>query len=365
MVEGGRPISIQEQVRNLPSLPGVYLMKDSLGGIIYVGKSKSLKKRVQSYFTSSKSHTPKIKKLVNHVRLIEHITTDTEFEALMMECNFIQNIKPMYNRRMKNPLAYTYLEIRQKDGLRRIEITNNPSFDEGNLYYGPYTANRNAMERAIQGIQECLKIACNQSSAANTPCLNYSLGLCLGMCLGGEAVKKYEQQLDRFIALLDGTDKSLYEEIEQSMLSAAEQFDFERAAKYRDYMAAVNFILKKEEVLGFTTESSNIVVAEYIDYETIKIFLIKRSTILESCKFDMGRASITQLRSEIKSLIRSVFTGHESVTNTRVMRNEIDRAQIIFSYLQSSGSQHMIIPEEWLTSGDTSDLDQALEHFLG
>lgn len=339
-------------------------MKDSLGGIIYVGKSKCLRKRVQSYFTASKSHTPKIKKLVNHVRSIDHITTDTEFEALMLECEFIQDIKPMYNRRMKNPLPYTYLQIKQKDGLRRIEITNQPNFEEGSLCYGPYTASKNAMERAIQGIQECLKIACNQSSATHTPCLNYSIGLCFGMCLGGEAAKKYEQLMDRFIALLNGTEKSLYDEIEQSMMSAAEQFDFERAAKYRDYMTAMNFILKKEEVLGFTAESSNIVVAELIDDEKMKIFLIKRSTILKSIIFNMEEMSPEQLRVEIKSLIRSEFTGHDSVLNTRVMREEIDRAQIIFSYLRSNGSKHMLVPEDWTTSLDSSDLDQALEHLV-
>ncbi|MFC7679976.1 GIY-YIG nuclease family protein [Paenibacillus sp. GCM10028914] len=369
MLKGGASIytsiTIQEQVSKLPSTPGVYLMKDSLGGILYVGKSKSLKKRVQSYFTNSKSHAPKIKKLVNHVRTIEHVTTDTEFEALMLECSLIQQMKPMYNRRMKNPLAYSYLVIRLVNGLRRIEITSNPSVDEGSLCYGPFAASRNAMERAVQGIQECFKIACNQTTLTNTPCLNYSIGLCLGMCLGGEAANKYNQVMDRFIALLDGADMSLYVEIEQQMMLAAEQFDFEKAAKYRDYMESAHFILKKEEVLDFTAESRNIVMAEYIDYETLKIFLIKRNTVLASCKYNLEQIGIEQVRSEVESLIRSNFADHKNVMNTQIEREEIDQAQIIYSYLQNSdSSQHVIIPDEWLHSENTSDLEQALQQFL-
>lgn len=350
-------------MRNLPSSPGVYLMKDSLGSILYVGKSKNIKKRVQSYFTHSKSHAPKVKKLVNHLRALEYITTDTEFEALMLECNLIQNMKPMYNRRMKNPLAYTYLMITQMDGLRRIEITNNPSFSDGHLCFGPYTANKNAVERAVQGILECFKMSCSHSYAvkSKTPCLNYSIGLCIGMCLGGDAVEKYNQMIDRMIALLDGSDRGLYEEMERMMLEASEDYDFEKAAKYRDDIEAVNFLLKKEKVLGFTEESRNIVVAEYVGYDTVKLFLIKRNIVLACHKYALDRIGITQLHAEIKAHILNHFQADRNQINSKVNRNEVDQAQIIYSYLQSSASHHIFIPEEWLYSKDQSDLDQAIQ----
>ncbi|WP_054955765.1 GIY-YIG nuclease family protein [Paenibacillus dakarensis] len=339
-------------------------MKDSLGGILYVGKSKNLKKRVQSYFTNSKSHAPKIKKLVHHVRKIEHIATDTEFEALMLECNTIQAMKPMYNRKMKNPLAYSYLVIRYVNGLRRIGITNNPTMENGNQIYGPYTSSKHALEHAVHGIMECFQMECNQSSAAKSPCLNYSIGRCFGVCLGGEAVHIYNRIMDRFIGLLDGTDRSLYEEMEQRMMLAAEQYDFEKAAKYRDYMESAKFLLKKEEVIGFTIESRNIVLAEQIDDEMIKIFLIKRDNILASCKFNLQYISAEQLRSEVKSLMQSYFTVQDAAVRNKVTRDEIDRAQIIYSYLQNSGSQHVTIHDEWLHSKDSSELDQVLLQFL-
>ena len=171
---------------------------------------KSLKKRVQSYFYNNKSHSPKVKRLVQHVKDLEHIVTDTEFEAFMLECRLIQDIKPMYNRKMKNPLGYSYIVLRQKRDWRWLEITD--TLDKGDHQssrcFGPYTASRHSLEHAVQKVKECCKIACNHTpaaSSANTPCLNYSIGLCLGKCLGGESARQFDEIMDRFIALLQGT----------------------------------------------------------------------------------------------------------------------------------------------------------------
>lgn len=354
---------MKEKLHNLPSSPGVYLMKDSLGGIIYVGKSKNLKKRVQSYFYQNKSHTPKVKKLVQHVGDLDYMVTDTEFEAFMTECELIQRHKPMHNRKMKNPLAYTYIVIQRTAGLRRIEITNNPMSDNPEqVHFGPYTANKNAVEKAIQGIEECYKIACNHSFSANTntPCLNYSLGLCLGMCLGGEAIVKYNLIMDRLMGLLGGTDRRLYEEMEQSMLDAAEQFDFERAAKYRDYIAAVNFLLNKEKVIGFTEENRNIVILEYLSEDRVKLFLIKRNTVLFSEKYTVDGSVNEEQSAKVKALILRYFEVESASLSSKVTRDEIDQAQIIYSYLQGSSCHYLIIPEVWLIAEDHTDLNAAL-----
>lgn len=358
---------MKKSLHNLPSSPGVYLMKDSLGGIIYIGKSKNLKKRVQSYFYQSKSHTPKVKKLVQHVSDLDYIVTDTEFEAFMLECKLIQKHKPMYNRKMKNPLAYTYIVIQCTDGLRRIEITNNPISDNtDHVHFGPYPANKNAVEKAVQGIEECCRIACNLSSSANTntPCLNYSLGLCLGMCLGGDAVDKFNEIMDRIIGLLGGTDRSLYDEMEQSMLMWAEQYDFEKAAKYRDYIAAVNFLLNKEKVIGFTEANRNIVILEYLSEGRIKLFLIKRNAVLFSGKYTVDGSMNEELSATVKALILRYFEVDSVPLSSEVSRDEIDQAQIIYSYLQGSSCQYILIPEEWLIVEDHTDLDVAIRDLL-
>ncbi|AKG35302.1 GIY-YIG nuclease family protein [Paenibacillus durus] len=355
---------MKDKIASLPTSPGVYLMKDSLGGIIYVGKSKNLKKRVQSYFYNLRSHPKKVKQLVGHIKDLEHRVTDTEFEAFMLECRLIQELKPMYNKKMKNPLAYTYIVIKSSAGLRRIEITNNPDANDDHVVFGPYTANRNSVERAVQGIQECYKIACTHSRFSGSACLNHSLGLCLGMCLGGEAVNEYNRILDRFIALLGGSDRGLYEEMQQRMQEAAGQYDFETAAKYRDYMESVDFILNKEKVIGFTEENRNIVIFEYLSEDTIKLFLVKRNVILHREKLTIGPSGMEPLHARIKSLIMNSFRTDSALQSSKISREEIDEAQIIYSYLQGSTCQYLFIPEEWLEFGDHPDIDEALHTYL-
>lgn len=362
---------MKEMIQELPLSPGVYLMKDSRGQVIYVGKSKCLKKRVQSYFYNNKSHSPKIKKLVHHVKSLEHIVTDTEFEAFLLECRLIQDIKPMYNRRMKNPLGYSYVVLRHKGAWRRLEITNTPDgAGRGDTpCIGPYTASRSSVENALQTIQECCRIACSSqaisASSENTPCLNYSLGLCLGRCLGGEAARQYEAAQDRLTALLQGKDDSLYEEMGRQMLDAAEQFDFEQAAKYRDALEAMKFLLSKKQVIEFAEKNHSIAVYEHLDEHTIKFFLIKNNAVVysEPCSV-ASTADLELLLKKVQRLILSYFPGHMESAATGIQREEIDSAQIIYIYLQSSACRYLLVPETWLDEGGQPEMEGALREFL-
>lgn len=355
---------MRDMLKNLPSVPGVYLMKDSGGGIIYVGKYKCLKQRVQSYFYNSKDHSKKVQRLVSNIRDLDYIVTDTEFEAFMLECKLIHELKPFYNKKMRNPLAYCYIVIRTNKGHRRIEITNNPSELKEGICFGPYTANRNTVEKAVRRLQECYKISCNQTSAG-TPCLNYSLGLCIGICAGGEAVREYDEIMDRFIALLEGSNLGMREEMELRMRQASETYDFETAAKYRDYISAVDFLLNKEKVISFTQENRNIVVFEHLSEGTIKLFLIKRNQVLFSEMVNIAGSGTEPLYSKIKGEVKKWFTADRfSYSNTSVTCDEIDEAQIIYSYLQGSTCNYLLISEDWLNSKDDSDLDKALSAFL-
>src|SRR5690606_2592294 len=142
---------------------GVYLMKNSSGDIIYVGKSKSLKNRVSSYFQNSKNHPPKIERLVKTLKDFDYLLTDTEFEAFMLECKLIKKLQPMYNRQMKNISSYTFIEINIDKKDMNIRAVNSPNEKHSTIYFGPYTS-RNTVERAIQGIKEFCKIDCNSSS---------------------------------------------------------------------------------------------------------------------------------------------------------------------------------------------------------
>ncbi|WP_339317150.1 GIY-YIG nuclease family protein [Paenibacillus sp. FSL R10-2734] len=362
--EDGVTIDLSEKLKSLPLTPGVYLMKDGLGHIIYVGKAKQLKRRVKSYFQNSKSHSPKVKQLVRHIKDLDIILTDTEFEAFMLECKLIKEIKPMYNRKMKNPQAYTYIVIGANDKMRSLEITYDPPANQkGNQIWGPYTS-RSTVERAVQGIKESSRILCSNPSFKNSLCLNHSLGLCIGMCAGGDAAIQYNAIIDRVIGLLNGTDASILEEMDQRMAVAAEQYDFETAAKYRDYIGAISFLIHKEKVIEFAEENQNIAILEAMNEQTLKLILLKGNRILSHTKLEYDQPDITHLQAVITSAIVDTFHGELDQVSAAISRHEIDEAQIIYSYLKSSSCSYIIVQEDWLSADNPSRLDIAVDELL-
>lgn len=351
-------INLPDKVKNLPLTPGVYLMKDSQGQVLYVGKAKNLKNRVQSYFRNSNNHSPKIKKLVKHLRDFDYILTDTEFEAFMLECQLIKSIKPLYNRMMKSPQSFIYISITLTGNHRKIDIAFNPIENDGKIYFGPFTSRRN-VERALQGLKECFKLNCSNPNGSNSACLNYSLGSCLGRCLGGPAEQQYNDILDRFIGFLKGTDRSILEDMNQMMLTASEAFNFEAASAYRDHIQAVSFLLKKEKVIEFTEENHNIAAIERVTDSTIKLFLMKRTDIL----FSQSYAATGNISEEIKANILAYLKNDANPTGD-ISRHEIDAAHIIYRYLHSGSCSYLLIPENWLDPENHSMLDLALEDLL-
>lgn len=359
------PMNLTEKVAALPLSPGVYLMKDSLGHIIYVGKAKQLKKRVQSYFYHSKGHSPKVNRLVSNIRDLDYILTDTEFEAFMLECQLIKEIKPMYNKKMKNPLAYSYITIRQDSAYRQIEVGYDPGPLGSSLHFGPYTS-RSTVERAVLGIKESQRILCSSPHAKRTLCLNHSLGLCIGMCGGGEALQRYEEIIDRFIGLLNGKDTGILDELERRMDEAAGRFDFEAAAKYRDYAGAVQALLQKERVTRFTSANQNIVVLEPVNEQLLKLILIKGSRILFRSKLETAHPDMRQLQAAVVAEIVENFKLQTSgiPDEDEVTRHHIDEAQIIYSYLKSNSASYILIPQEWLDAEQQEPLQAAVRGLL-
>ncbi len=356
-------MDLKEKVKNLPLTPGVYLMKNSSGDIIYVGKSKSLKNRVSSYFQNSKNHPPKIERLVKTLKDFDYILTDTEFEAFMLECKLIKKLQPMYNSQMKNTSSYIYIEINTDKKNLGIKTVNIPKENHFTIYFGPYTG-KNTVERAIQGIKEFYKIDCSNSSKRNTPCLNYSLGLCIGMCMGGKAAREYSKIINKIIALLNDEDMSILEEMEQKMLCSSNNYDFEAAARYRDYISAVRTLVNKEKVIEFIEDNKNIAVVENLDDSAIKLFLIKGNKILLSEKYDASKINNGQLLTILKTSILSYFKDNELSITARVTKEDIDEARIIFSYLKSNNCNFIIIPEEWLNSENEAHIDDAISKLL-
>lgn len=338
-------------------------MKDTLDNIIYVGKSKNLKNRVQSYFYKSKSHSPKVEKLIKNLKSFEYILTDTEFEAFMLECKLIKELKPMYNRMMKSPLSYTYIRIQNNLEYYKIEITIDSYENDGNLYFGPYT-NKNTVEKAVQGIKDFYKINCTNPSKKGKVCLNYSLGLCIGMCLGGSKMEHYNVIISKIIDLINGTNKIILEEMEQQMLSASEKFDFETAAKIRDYISAISILINKEKIIKFTELNQYIIMLEHLNNCTIKLFLIRRNKILYSNKYTFEKTNIKQVKEMINVDISTYFKDVSQSSQKKINKYEIDEAEIIYSYLKCSSCNYIVIPEEFFNSKNVLNLNEVLNKLL-
>jgi len=353
-------MDIKEKIKNLPSSIGVYLMKDSLNNIIYVGKSKNLRNRVGSYFINSKSHSPKVLKLVKNLKDFDYQLTDTEFEALLLENKLIKEIKPAYNRQLKSPKGYCYVSINMDEKYPGIEICMEMLRDSGRLSFGPFTS-RNTVEKALCGIKDHCRILCNYSSGKSSGCLRYSMGLCLGMCTSVPSREQYLAQLEKVTGLLKGTDLAILDEMKQEMNACAENLDFEKAAKYRDYIRAVGHLTNTAKTLEFAETNMNFAVAEFLNDNEIKMFLVRYNRLLFSEKYNLSSMNSEEIRKEIRRNILLCF-GDALKCPDRIGKDEIDEAHIIYHYLKSSDGKCRCasFKDQWINDMDNLKISNAI-----
>lgn len=356
-------VDLKEKAKNLTTAPGVYLMKDSLGNVIYIGKAKNLRNRVLTYFQNSRNFSPKVEKLIKNLKDFDHIVTDTEFEAFILECKLIKKLKPTYNKLMKSPSSYTYIEIKNNEIFPSIGISDYLDENNGNIYFGPYR-NKNTVERALQGIRECYKILCRNAMKKNSTCLNYSLGLCVGICINELATEYYKNVVRNIISFLNGNDLSILEDMNQKMKEASEKLDFETAARYRDYIKSVNSLINNEKIIKFTKNNNNIVIIEPLNGNVIKIFLVKRNKILFSKKYMLYSTDMKKLCNAIKKHILEYFSNNISPSPRNITKDEIDEAQIILNYLKSKPGQYAIIRQDWLMEKNSFHIDKVIGKLL-
>lgn len=355
-------MELKEKAKNLTTAPGVYLMRDSLGNVIYVGKAKNLRNRVLTYFQNSRNISPKVEKLIMNLKDFDHIVTETEFEAFILECKLIKELKPMYNRLMKSPSSYTYISIKIDETYPSLGISNSLDETNGNIYFGPYR-NKNTVERALQGIRDCYKILCSNVMKKNSTCLNYSLGLCVGMCVNDSAHDYYRDVIRNIISFLNGNDVSLLEDMEQKMKEASQRLDFETAAKYRDYIKCIKVLINNEETIKFI-KNNNILFIEPIEKNVVKIFLVKGSKILFSKKYILDSTEIKKICTIIKKYIIKYFGNSIFSPEINITKEEIDEAHIIFNYLKSRSKHYTIIHQDWLEEKNNFQMDEVIDRLL-
>lgn len=239
------------QLKILPNKPGVYLMKNTLGEIIYVGKAKILKNRVRQYFQNSKNHSEKVKAMVKNISEFEYIVTDSEMEALILECNLIKKYSPKYNISLKDDKFYPFIKITTNEDFPRVFITRNYAKD-GNKYFGPYP-NAGAVHETINLIRKifplrtCKKLII-EGGQQTRPCLNYHIKKCNAPCEGHISKDEYKKMIDEIMDVLSGKDKTLVNKLKKEMQEASANLEFEKAASFRDKILSIETIAEKQKV---------------------------------------------------------------------------------------------------------------------
>lgn len=342
-------------------------MKDSTGSIIYVGKSKNLKSRVSQYFQSSKNHSPKVIKMVKNIKDFDYIRTDTELEALLLECELIVKLQPAYNRQMKNPKGYCYIRISINEEYPGINISIEEEKD-GALYFGPYRS-LSKVERAVKCLEEELKIRrCTRFNTGHlSGCLNYHLGGCPGPCIKQITAEEYMNRIDLVLELLSGKSTLIIDQLTGAMIKAAEELDFIRAAKLRDDIEALRIIENKVLVSASTSKRRNIIALEPFEHNAIKVFFIKGNKILGKDTIFYNNEYLEQ--EEVSALSKDIvekallyLKGHKD-NDTKISKQELDEQQIIYSYLShNKGKLHYsALPASYLKSSNCSNLLKKVE----
>jgi excinuclease ABC subunit C len=327
---------IQEALKNLPDHPGVYIMKNGEGNIIYIGKAISLKNRVRQYFQSSKSHSPKVITMVSHIVEFEYILTDSELEALILECNLIKKHRPRYNIKLKDDKQYPYIKVTVNEEYPRVFMARDVLKD-GAKYFGPYTdlyAVRDTLHlvKKLYPIRSCKKDLAF-GKVVDRPCLNYHIHRCIAPCLGNIDRERYMGYVRDIITLLSGKHDELIKQLKDRMIEAAESLNFERAGELRDQIGSIQKIQEKQKLENATMDDGDVIA--YISTEEstcIEVFFIRGGKLLgrENFYFDYVEEDEGEMLSQF---IMQFYGDREYIPKEILLQNSINEIDIIESYL--------------------------------
>lgn len=271
---------IEEELKKLPAQPGVYLMHDAKDEIIYVGKAISLKNRVRQYFQSSRNKTAKIEQMVSRIARFEYIITDSELEALVLECNLIKEHRPRYNTMLKDDKAYPYIMVTVSEAFPRILFARTMKKDK-NKYFGPYTS-AGAVKDTIDLIHKLYQIrTCNRNLPRDVgkerPCLNYHIKQCAAPCQGFITKEQYDSSISQALDFLNGRYEGILKMLEEKMQKSSERMDFEKAIEYRELLSSVKKVAQKQKITsGNMGDRDIIAMAKDETDAVVQVFLFER-----------------------------------------------------------------------------------------
>lgn len=343
---------IQDGLKKMPDKPGVYIMKDEKGTIIYVGKAVVLKNRVRQYFQASANHSPKVQAMVAKIAEFEYIVTDTELEALILECSLIKKHKPRFNILLKDDKNYPYIKITLNDEYPRILMTRKVEKD-GAKYFGPYSNVFVVREtinllKKIFPIKTCKRILPRDMGKAR-PCLNFHIHQCLGPCSGNVDREEYRALMKDICAFLDGKHESIVKKLEEQMMTAAENLDFERAAGLRNKLNSLKHISEEQKVLSTSMDDRDVIgLAKDMTDTCIQVFFIRGGKLLGREHFIFEGVGEGETEELIASFIKQFYTAAANIPAEIMLQEDIDDLNLIESWLGSKrgGRVHIRVPKK-------------------
>lgn len=343
---------IQEELKKLPASPGVYIMHDDKDVIIYVGKAISLKNRVRQYFQSSRNKGPKIEQMVSRISRFEYIITDSELEALVLECNLIKEHRPRYNTMLTDDKTYPFIKVTVSEDYPRVLFSRAMKKDK-NKYYGPYTS-AGAVKDTIELIRKIYKIrSCNRRLPRDIgnerPCLNYHIKQCNAPCQAYISKEDYRKSVEEAMSFLNGNYAPVINRLAKQMEEASEQLDFEAAIELRELLKSVQKIAQKQKVTNSDGEDKDIIALAVEETDAVvQMFFVRGGRLIGRDHFYLRVAPHDTKGDIISSFIKQFYTGTPFIPREVMLPEEIEDSEVIEEWLgkKREGRVYIRVPKK-------------------
>ena len=344
--------NIQEELKKLPGKPGVYLMHDEKDAIIYVGKAISLKNRVRQYFQSSRNKGAKIEQMVTHISRFEYIVTDSELEALVLECNLIKEHRPKYNTMLMDDKSYPFIKVTVNEPFPRVMLARQMKKDKAK-YFGPYTS-AGAVKDTIELIRKLYHIrSCNRSLPKDIgkerPCMNYHIHQCQAPCQGYISQEEYRKSIDEVVRFLNGHYDLVLKELEEKMMAASDSLEFEKAIEYRELLTSVQKVAQKQKITDTAGDDRDIIaMASEGEDAVVQVFFIRSGRLIGRDHFYLKSAENDTEGEILSSFIKQFYAGTPYIPAELMLPEEIEDQDIIEEWLTARRERrvHLRIPKK-------------------
>ncbi|MGF7398868.1 excinuclease ABC subunit UvrC [Thermoanaerobacterium thermosaccharolyticum] len=340
-------VNIEEKLKLLPEKPGVYIMKDSSGKIIYVGKAVILKNRVRQYFQNQANQIPKVRTMVKHIADFEYIVTDTELEALILECNLIKKHKPKYNILLKDDKNYPYIKITVNEDYPRILFTRRLEMD-GAKYFGPYSS-AFAVRETIKLLRHMFPLrSCNRNIEKDIgkcrECLYYHIGLCSAPCIGQISKDDYMKLVDDALMFLEGKHDVLLKKLKEEMEKASQNMEFEKAAKLRDQIYGIEKTSEKQKIISTSGEDQDVIsMARSADDACIQVFFIRGGKVSGREHYFMKNTDEMNRSDIMSSFIKQFYDGAPYIPKEIITDVDMDEKHVLAEWLSNKRGNKVVI----------------------